>query len=186
MSVHLSSSYSKRLRHAPHCARSSNPSIPNYDLSRARDGGGGARRLHSPGKGCGHCGIQWTSVPLFNPRNRRVHQWRTHGIKSISSKSPAHAWRVAQGNIAMKGQSGQLHWHQGRHTRRVCLPSLSRCLPRICPLQGRSTKSASFVLAQAVGCRQGDPPRKAGQHRAGEKLASIFLCYRPFVLRAFW
>ena len=75
----------------------------------------------------------------------------------------------------------------GRHTT-AGMPPFSFALPAANLPASRAQHQVRPHLfrRKAVGCRQGDPPRKAGQHRAGEKLASIFLCYRPFVLRAFW
>lgn len=84
----------------------------------------------------------------------------------------------------MKGQSGQLHWHQGRHTRRVCLPSLSRCLPRICPLQGRSTKSGPICSV----ARQPEPAADRGnprQHSAGGEIDRRFPLAPPVCAQGF-
>lgn len=88
-----------------------------------------------------------------------------------------HAWRLL----------GQLHCHRWEAYHSGYASFLFRASAAIL-LASRARRQVRPHLfrRKAVGCRQGDPPRKAGQHRAGEKLASIFLCYRPFVLRAFW
>ena len=78
----------------------------------------------------------------------------------------------------MKGQSGQLHWHQGRHTRRVCLPSLSRRCRKSARFKGAAPSPAPFVLAQGRV-----HPR---QHSAGSEIDRRFPLAPPVCAQGFW